>query len=1222
MSENTGQEQPIFVENAQFQRHHDYAATNGDAIDRVPVRLREIWNEYDAIPNTPNPGLIADGAVVGVVQLVKGLALAQVAGTTQKFEHAADPTLVTQVIPASMGLDAPVSGSLAPTLLGSPATGYTPVIQDSTGTVFPQGASEWFVDGINHFVEFPNGVPATMSPPFTLTYCKYIGTFGGNSGAGPVPAPDVIDLWVSTAGNDVTGDGTQLNPYLTIERALEDVRATGWNNTATITIDAAGGNFIFPQGEMSFNAGTGGAQRTPLRIKGSGRTVVFTDTVGAESVGAVSNIVSFTSAAPQAWAVGQQVRFTTGPYAALVLSSEFSTPVQVDVSVATTDGASNATIPFSWPTGPGVGSAFSVETLDTTVEITDTLKIRSDANQIIFEDFNIVAHTSVLYSGIYVYSTTFATYGINITVDPACYFRFANVGAPWFAGRYDDNLATGLIPTTKSLYVDATGAGSLVLSTAADGIVSAPRTWAYAVVAGGASSATFAFDGVLYATLWLAGPPIGPQAGGDISVDRSETRASPNSYAIDVENGRLKVDRVNVTDPQGSGAIRVRNEGDLLIGSNFGMTATVADMAGILVEENGRLVSQDGITCDAFPGVVIEVRTGGSLVAKGGITITNNTGSSAGIALSNGGTLISDDNVAVITKAAGDGITMDNGASMVVNGALDVNAIAAGIGLLMDNKSKATVKLTLGALNNLSGVFMSTDSELNVLGAMSCRNNTNNGCIMSGGSRLAAHGAGIIDLNGQNLNIQGGAEAIFSSTLVASTAVTSRGILLQEKGSLIVRGTLTVTACATEGVVLAENSSLYVDGIFTATGNTGTNIVVNGASTLTTGTNLLAGSGTVQGIVLGGSELNVGVDLDISNSGGAALTATAGSTIIVNGTVTLTSVAAGGAGLTLSESSMVANQSLAADGRTIGISAANKSSLTVAGAVTTSNSTTHGIHLDSSSATFGGTVTSDSNGSNGLLLEAGSRLEGTGVGNWSAQTNSLESIKLTKSYMSIKAATLNADKTATGTLDAMALDASQFVTEGNLSVQGAPVYGFNSTNNSKSTIGGSINATNAAGAVGIRLNASKLKVNDLVANTCGSYGVEVRSMSKLNVAATVTMTGNSSNGIQIAGQSYAQFGGAASIASNAGTGVVVADASELYTISTLGGGLNGVYGVALVNGSRMVATILPTITGTIGDALVGTNAVATWATISAALPSNNTDYSAAGTASQFCTLVA
>jgi hypothetical protein len=40
-------------------------------------------------------------------------------------------------------------------------------------------ASSWVVDGMSRYVEFPYGVPATMAPPFRLTYFEYIGPTGG-----------------------------------------------------------------------------------------------------------------------------------------------------------------------------------------------------------------------------------------------------------------------------------------------------------------------------------------------------------------------------------------------------------------------------------------------------------------------------------------------------------------------------------------------------------------------------------------------------------------------------------------------------------------------------------------------------------------------------------------------------------------------------------------------------------------------------------------------------------------------------------------------------------------------------------------------------------------------------------------------------------------------------------------------------------------------------------
>jgi hypothetical protein len=176
--QNGGLVPPIYIETFGQHRRLWYTATNGDAVHRFPTRLTEVWNEYEAIPDEP-PNIINDGQTVGLVTLRKNKLLVLVPGTTHKFQYPVNPQELRLVIPATFGQDAPVSGNAGPVLSNNQATGYTPVIQDATGKIHPMQQSVWIVDGENHIVEFPYGVPPMMKPPFRLTYFEYVGATGG-----------------------------------------------------------------------------------------------------------------------------------------------------------------------------------------------------------------------------------------------------------------------------------------------------------------------------------------------------------------------------------------------------------------------------------------------------------------------------------------------------------------------------------------------------------------------------------------------------------------------------------------------------------------------------------------------------------------------------------------------------------------------------------------------------------------------------------------------------------------------------------------------------------------------------------------------------------------------------------------------------------------------------------------------------------------------------------
>ena len=281
MSQNDGTEPPIFIETFHQQRRHWYTATNGDAVHRFPIRLTEIWNEYDSIPDVPAAGLINDGDIAGVVELFKSRALAQIAGTTHKFELAATPADLAEVITATTGQISPVAGSAAPTLTGAPATGYTPVIQDAIGAVFPMQASIWVADGENNFVEFPYGVPPAMVPPFALTFFRYIGVTGGGAG-GP-------HLWERVA--DTTGDSIRLNLASGATTADDFVFPQQSTETPSVPI------VVFDTSQGAFRAGNGGAAAWLAASRGTNSAAFGLATIasGGQSFAAGSSAVASAS---------------------------------------------------------------------------------------------------------------------------------------------------------------------------------------------------------------------------------------------------------------------------------------------------------------------------------------------------------------------------------------------------------------------------------------------------------------------------------------------------------------------------------------------------------------------------------------------------------------------------------------------------------------------------------------------------------------------------------------------------------------------------------------------------------------------------------------------------------------------------------------------------------------------------------------------------------------
>ena len=95
--------------------------------------------------------------------------------------------------------------------------------------------------------------------------------------ASTTPLTPSIIIWVATTGNDSTGTGSQQNPYLTIERALQDfvngsqirIVQGSYTPTDTIAIDALEGSI--------FSETPGGAIIQPQRTSQYGAAIAITN---------------------------------------------------------------------------------------------------------------------------------------------------------------------------------------------------------------------------------------------------------------------------------------------------------------------------------------------------------------------------------------------------------------------------------------------------------------------------------------------------------------------------------------------------------------------------------------------------------------------------------------------------------------------------------------------------------------------------------------------------------------------------------------------------------------------------------------------------------------------------------------------------------------------------------------------------------------------------------
>ena len=157
---------PILIESIQMERKYEYNDLLGSDVQSFPIRPEQIWNEFNSIPTTPPPSLVSDGQTLGVIRLRKDVPLSMLPGDDCKFTNSINS--FGRVISSNSAYD-----------------NYQVILKQNDGSLVPYNPSVWVINTLNNYIEFPYGVPPTLtSQPFLLTYYEYIGTLGGLGAAG------------------------------------------------------------------------------------------------------------------------------------------------------------------------------------------------------------------------------------------------------------------------------------------------------------------------------------------------------------------------------------------------------------------------------------------------------------------------------------------------------------------------------------------------------------------------------------------------------------------------------------------------------------------------------------------------------------------------------------------------------------------------------------------------------------------------------------------------------------------------------------------------------------------------------------------------------------------------------------------------------------------------------------------------------------------------------
>jgi hypothetical protein len=679
-----------------------------------------------------------------------------------------------------------------------------------------------------------------------------------------------LNVYVSSTGNDAN-TGTQVSPFLTLNRAFQEIRCCGWDDSAAVIVDAAGGNYTLPSGELSLNAGTRGAQRTPLRLMGSGRTQVGAGTVLTAVARPGSNLIEFTSGdyAFSAADVGRMVRFTSGPLSAVTNPFLPGGTTAVDVAIASFVNPS-VIIPYNAGTLPNPGDSFVIETFDTTLSLTGLARIRADANAIAFEEFNLVVSPDPLAAiptgGLLIVNTEIATYGVNISLASSLILFLINHDAGWISGLVEDNLNSGFLPTTRSMFVD-TRIPSAYLSI---GLDNNPRLWGNAVFLGSSTNlVTFSYSGVINDSYFSQMPTITPQFNGNLNLSNVELESFP-SNGILVGEGSVVLANVAILSPGTAGTahgINANSSGRVTLGGLFGGQTLITNASGnAIYAHNGSQVYISGTP--TFTGSV-----GDHIVVESNAQVTNITALVLNGSGNNGMTV--SDSGRFVSFFFGNSLTTNGNANrglvVIRGGFVQISGTLTSTGNLVNVEVLFGSQLTVGSTCTLTGATtgdnMFVDSSFVTMGNLDVSGSL-------GGHGLEASNSKIV-LNG-----------FFSSPLTANSNALS-GVRL-DRSSLSCDGGLAsnTNSNGTHGMDIYSSSyddlsglisgsnggsginsgfnSAIIIATFTAITNTGFGALINnsrftsnsgGTITGNLGGNGVAGS-RVSNIVMNGHDIN------------------------------------------------------------------------------------------------------------------------------------------------------------------------------------------------------------------------------------------------------------------------------------------------------------------------------------------------------------------------------
>lgn len=693
--------------------------------------------------------------------------------------------------------------------------------------------------------------------------------------------PDNVQIYVSSTGNDTTGDGTPALPFATVTRALASIGATGYNETATVVLmDSIG---LTPSTVLDLQVAGPGTQTYPIAITSLNTTTIDVSTVQSATRDITTGLWTLTVLDPifSLSDVGYMIEFRSGALSTYQKDS-FIAPTRLTAFITQYITPTEVVLAWNGATLPALGDAVAV--IDNTSSLTfinpnATLTTTISMSRIHFNRVNITINNSiggdsfidmvgdVTFSGVRMGSflgstnistdrvaTTYQNYNTSVTLDKnttSGIFLFGSGGAINLTKSEGGalSLLNSGASTTNESQINTSNGGCTINTFYTQG--------PWAVTLGGNSIATnFEIQGALTAGKMVAnGPNI------TVSNGRIDFCTEEGFYSI---GGGVTFSNVDFA----SNAIHYRGEG-ASCNANFELCSFTGGSPnsqlfllndGATVNVQGSISTLTTVAGVGLSGSPIALLNGSELFLSGDLTLT---GSPSRACYIEGYSKLQCNNL-TLTCTANDCLTLDSGASIDCQSLNVTSGNSYGL-----NSSTAELNCNSANIVSTSATACLLDLTSSVKVATTATitsTSTGDAIIMQNKSIFITGGTLTCSGTTRAISLQTGSNIACNNLVCATTALTGTNIYIANFSSLTARGDATINSRGTYSCEVTYGG-IFAANIVTITGNATTTRAVEinnrGVAKLTA----LTIVGCADGVSLSSSELTIVEGLAVTGQG-------------------------------------------------------------------------------------------------------------------------------------------------------------------------------------------------------------------------------------------------------------------------------------------------------------------------------------------------------------------